>query len=419
MAVQAVRASLSAVLSAALLAAAGGAVAADAPAGDVTFLAGDALGKTLLHNLVRIQSEDIGEQGNGFVIGASDAALYVLTVRHVVARAPAAGMDGAERVSAKITVRVCDDDAAAPLAAEVVDAFDKTRRDLALLRVAKPASFAYAPLRRALAPADRVQTGDATWVLGFEHNCALYPVPGRLQSLPDAQRGVRALQAGIRGGSSGGALMTDAGVVALVTASDQIVVRAIDIAWVGAEAQAVQAAWDLVPADNIAPQDPRAAERDLAETANRFLFAMRNMRVLLLQPTVPSQMFADAMTQYNAALRRYRDARDKYDGALATYWPAGVLADWAALRDDFWQVHLVFWQTNDEAQAIYKTHRVADATAARIRALDPALDALERDVKRFLAALGTRENSHDPDPSAHALQAATRPSCDNDAPPPR
>ncbi|MEP6502427.1 MAG: trypsin-like peptidase domain-containing protein [Betaproteobacteria bacterium] len=416
MAGQAVRAALNAVLGAAWLCAAAPAAAAEPGDGDVTFLAGDALGKTLLHNLVRIQSEDIGEQGIDVVVGATDAALYVLTVRHVVARAPAAGLAGAERVSAKVTVRLCDDDAAAPLAAEVVDEFDQPRRELALLKIAKPASFAYVPLRRALAPKDRVRSGDATWVLGFEQNCALYPVPGRLQSLADAQRSVRALQSGIRGGSSGGALLTDAGIVGLVTSSDQIVVRAIDIAGVGAQ---MPAGWGLVVADNIAPQDPRAAERDLAETANRFLFAMRNMRALLLQPAVPAPMFADAMTQYNAALRRYRDARDKYDGALATHWPADVLASWVALRDAFWQAHLVFWQTNDEAQAIYRTHHVTDATAARLRALDPALDALERDVKSFLAALGTRENHHAQEPAAEAVHAAARPSCDSDEAPAR
>lgn len=351
-----------------------------------TFLGGPELALRLLPNLVRIEARDINEQGFGLVVGGDAEALYVLTAQHVVASRPPAGLEGPVRPSRQIEIDFCALPQAAPASAQAVEAFTADGADIALLRVARPAG--YTPQSRALAPEPKIRPGGASWVIGFEQRCEMLASAGAVESARDERDNLRIRQPGVRGGSSGGPLLVGEGLAGLVTDSDTIMVTAYSLAPLQQRLRALGLPWWLEDARNIPPTDPAAARIDLAETLNRYLFAVRNAHGLLLQPKVARATYADYVASYNRALGRFRDARDKYDAALAQHWPPAVLPAWQRLREELWAVHLRFWETNADARTIYESQAVPPAVVARMKDLEPALQALQGDIAQFLRALG-------------------------------
>lgn len=235
--------------------------------------------------------------------------------------------------------------------------------------------------------------------MGFESRCALLGTVGRVEAAADAHGEWQLRHPGVRGGSSGAPLLLPGGIAALVSDSDSIAVRAVALGGLAERVRAAGGPWSLQPAANIAPTAPQAVRVDLAETLNQYLFAVRNAQALLLQPSVATASFADVVARYNLAIRRFAAARDRHDGALARRWPPAVLPAWQRLRDDLWAVHLRFWQVNEVAAIIVRDHRVPPAVAADMRALEPALQQLQRDIGRFLAQLAEGGNDDRPAPA--------------------
>lgn len=371
-----------------------GAAAATPATSPTGFLTGPELGERLLPDVVRIRSIDLQEHGFGLVVGATARHVFVATARHVVdARVPA---DPPPRGAAagRIELIFCagDGDGSAPVvrAAERVDGFDAGGQDLALLRVLRPAGYQLVAL--ALAAEARMAVRQEAWLLGQQQQCGVAARSGAIASVRDSRDNLRVEFAGVRGGASGGPVLSGYGIVGLVTDADDLSFTVHSIDSLMARLRAQSGDWgQLVDARNIPPTDPRAAEIDLAETLDHYLFGVNNLQQLLLQRTIPQPRFVEFSKDYNAAVNRFRDARNRYDGTLARDWPAPVLPMWAALRDQLWQVHQTFWQMNaGDAQLIFDQKQAPAAVQDRMRSLAPALLQLQAGIAEFLNALGQR-----------------------------
>jgi len=345
---------------------------------DTTFLDGAALAERLLHNVVRIHAD---EHGYGLVVGADAAFVYLVTARHVVgARTP-------------VAVHWCARIALAEAAAEIVAGFDGANDDLALLRLPRPA--AYEPLPRARAPAARVALRDAAWLLGRNDECSVIPRAGAIGMLRDERHNLRIDLPGVLGGSSGAPVATGRGIVGITTDSDNVSITALSIERIEQRVREHGGArWSLVDARNVPPTDPQAAEQDLAEMLNQYLFKLRDVHGLLQQRVVARQTFEQAVAQYNTAIERYRDARDKYDGTLRRHWHDDVAPAWSTLRDSLWAVHLNFWRVNVHAREIFETERTPTVVREQMKVLEPELAALEGAIAQFLRTLGQRRIDH-------------------------
>ncbi|MBC7726503.1 MAG: hypothetical protein H7242_02645, partial [Microbacteriaceae bacterium] len=194
---------------------------------------------------------------------------------------------------------------------------------------------------------------------------------------------------GARGGESGGPVVSGYGVLGLITDADDLSFTLHSIASLEAQLRSYHRdGWQLVAARNIPPTDPLAAQIDLSETLNLYLFAASNLQKLLLRPKVPKQLFFDFANDYNQAVNRFRLARERHDATLKTRWPDGVLAQWQRLRDDVWHAHQTFWQLNDvDSQAIFDQQKTPPAVQTRMQALEPELLQLQARIPAFLQTL--------------------------------
>jgi hypothetical protein len=346
---------------------------------DTTFLDPEDLGRELLVNVVRIRGM---EHGFGLVVGTTNRHVFVATARHVIG----------ESNDGRIEVVFCQDGrgAATAQAAEPIVEFSGGASDVALLRVPRPQG--YQPRLRALAEEAKIESGQQTWLLGQSQQCGLAPRSGAVARLRDARDNLRIEFPGALGGSSGGPVVSGYGVLGLIIDASDLTFTAYSAAALAAKVAAqVPGIWQLEPARNIPPTDPRAAQVDLAETLNLYIFSVRNLAGLLLQPTVPQTLYFNFSRDYNTAINRFRDARDRYDGALQRDWPPDVLPMWVALRERLWAVHQVFLAFNDgDSKAIFEQKKAPPAVQARMRALEPDLLALQSGSAEFLKALGQR-----------------------------
>jgi hypothetical protein len=359
-----------------------------------TFDTGPELGRRLLHNVVRIEARDLAEHGFGFVVGVDRNHVYIATARHVVARRAPAGLAEPERPSVEIVVGFCAGPGATRQPATMLDGFDGADDDLALLRTVRPPD--YAPQLDALAPPGQESVGDQAWQLGRESDCVVVPTPGVIAARPDARNTVRVDLHGALGGASGGPLVSGYGIVGLVKRSDNEVIRAHAIADVAARVRAMAAVpFQLVEAGNVPPGDPEAAVADLTETLNDYLFAVRDLHVVLGQEVVPRPTFAGMVQRYSGAVDRFKTARDKYDGTLQRNWRAGTFQEWQALRERLWTIHMQFFGLNGErAATITRTERSPPPVRQQMAALEPELAALQQEIARFADHLGTRRIDH-------------------------
>ena len=363
---------------------------AAAQANDTSFLSGPELGARLLSNVVRIASLDINEHGFGWVVSVQSRQVFVVTARHVVlpraqAGAPAAPVDASNR---KIEVSFCAGDAGGTArAAQIVDAFDAGGHDIALLRVPRPTG--YEPLLRALSTEADVKPGVDSWLLGQEDRCGLAPRSGAVASVRDARNNLRVEFPGARGGESGGPVISGYGVLGLITDADDLSFTLHSITSLEARLRSQNRdGWQLVTARSIPPTDPLAAQIDLSETLNMYLFAARNLQKLLLRPKVPKQLFFDFANDYNLAVNRFRLARERHDATLKTRWPEGVLAQWQLLRDELWHAHQTFWKLNDaDSQTIFDQQKAPPAVQTSMQALEPELVQLQARIPAFLETL--------------------------------
>jgi len=347
---------------------------------DTSFLDGPALAERLLHNVVRVHAD---EHGFGLVVGADAAFAYVVTARHVLGARTAA------------TVQWCAPGFAANAAAgaESIAGFDGTSDDLALLRLPRPAG--YEPQPRALAPAARMALRAPTWLLGRDDDCGVLPRTGAIGMLRDDRNKLRIDMPGVLGGSSGAPVATGHGIVGMTTDSDSVNITALSIDHIAQRVREHGAArWDLLDARNEPPTDPQAAEQDLAEMLNQYLFKLRDAQGVLQRPKVAPAQFTQTVTQYNAAADRFRDSRDKYDGTLRRHWQPEVTPAWDALRTRLWAVHKNFLSVNEHARKIMETGRIPAVVRDRMQGLEPELVALEEAIAQFLRTLSQRRIDH-------------------------
>jgi hypothetical protein len=347
---------------------------------DTTFDSGPQLGARLIHDVVRIETGQ--EHGFGLIVGASSRHLFVITARHVVAPA-----SSGERVEVILCTAVQGD---ARRAAELLP-IEVGQRDLALLRTVRPAD--YEPTRRALATPADVRVAQDAWLLGEDGRCGVAPRSGSVAALPDGQQNLRIEFPGVRGGASGGPVITGYGVIGIVTNAEDLTYTALGIAAVESVLAAhrqLAVPWQLTAARNIPPDDPRSAEVDLSETLGQYLFGVRNLQRLLSQDSVPRRRFVAFADEYNAAVNRFRDARTRHDGTLDRHWPPSVLQQWLELREQLWQVHQNFWRMNEDSQAIFDSQRVPASVQQRMHGLDAELSQLEAGIDRFLRGLAQR-----------------------------
>ena len=355
--------------------------------GDTRFLSGPELGQLLQRNVVRVRSLDLNEQGFGLVVGTTARHVLIATARHVVL--PALGTE----VAGRIEIAFCagDDSGVATRSAELEGGFDAAGQDVALLRVLRPVG--YAPEPRALAPAACLAARQETWLLGQDQQCGVVPRSGAVAALANTQGQLRIEFPGVRGGASGGPAMSGYGVLGLVTSADDQTFTVQSVASLAARVRAFDAdAWALADARNIPPGDPRAAQIDLAETLNKYLFAAYDLQGLLLQPKIDKQNYFNFAQTYSAVIRdRYAPASERHDGSLARYWPAAVLPQWQALRLRLWAVHEAFLALNNgDSKFIFENGRAPAAVQQRMQALAPDLALLRASIADFLRALAER-----------------------------
>lgn len=379
MVAQAVRRRL---LKAALLLAAlaGGRAAAQ----ETTFLSGEELGERLRGLLVWIAADDVGEHGFGLIVGADAQRLWIVTARHVVVRTGMRGSGEAEQPSAHIRLRLCGA-GAATLQAHAWPAWDPRGTDLALLTAPRPAQLQLDLRALAAQPAG---VGEPVWLLGSNDECSLVPARGQVRASADDNHDLRIDFAGVRGGSSGGPVLSGRGVVGLMKSAEDLTTTVHDIADVQQRVQATAGAlWQLEPTRNIPPGDPQATQVDLAETLNGYLLVLNNVWMLLQQPTVSRSTLTDYVARYNVALRRFLRAREAHDGSLARHWPQPVLPAWRVLREQLWSVHLHFWRIDSQMAAIYTAQRTSPELRAQLAERAPELQRLEQDTAQFLRLL--------------------------------
>lgn len=363
---------------------------------DTSFLSGPELGLALQRNVVRVRALDINEQGFGLVISASSRHVLIVTARHVVlpnAGAEPAGFDPRNR---RIDIAFCagDDSGLGFRNAELAGGFDAGGRDIALLRVLRPAG--YEPHPRAVAPASSLAARQETWLLGQDQQCGVAPRSGAVAALANAQGNLRVEFPGVRGGASGGPAISGYGVLGLVTDADDQTFTVHGMASLEARMRAFDpGAWALADARNIPPGEPRAAEVDLAETLNKYLFAAYDLQGLLLQPKIEQQNYFTFAQNYSAVVRdRYAPASERHDGSLRRYWPAPVFKQWQALRVRLWAVHESFLALNDgDSKLIFETGRAPPPLQQRMHALAPDLAQLRASIAEFLRALAQRTPS--------------------------
>lgn len=369
---------LSAVIAAAVL------LAGAAVAQPTSFLSGEELGERLRGQLVWIAAQDVDEHGFGLIVGADEQRLWIVTARHVIVRTGMRGSGEAEQSSARIRLRLCGGDAA-ELEARPWPGWDAGGADLALLTAPRPARFQLAERALAGQPA---AIGEPVWLLGSNDECGLVPARGQVRAAADAGHNLRIDFAGVRGGSSGGPVLSGRGIVGLMKSAEDLTTTVHDIADVQQRVQATAgAAWQLASARNIPPTDPQAAQVDLAETLNGYLLVLNNAWMLLQQETVARPTLTDYVERYNVALRRFLRAREAHDGSLARHWPAPVLPAWRALRDELWAVHQHFWRIDPQMAAIFTKQRTSPELRAQLAELAPELQRLEKDTAQFLRLL--------------------------------
>ncbi len=360
---------------------------------DTRFLSGPELGLLLQRNVVRVRALDLNEQGFGLVIAATYRHVLIATARHVVL--PRTGTDpvALEPHNRRIDIAFCagDDSGLGTRSAELEHGFDAAGQDIALLRVLRPEG--YAPEPRTLAPATSLAVRQETWLLGQDQKCGVVPRSGAVAALATARGQLRIEFPGVRGGASGGPAMSGYGVLGLVTSADDLTFTVQSVASLAARVRAFDpSAWDLADARNIPPGDPRAAEIDLAETLNKYLFAAYDLQGLLLQPKIDRQNYFNFAQTYSAVVRdRYAPARERHDGSLSRFWPASVLPQWQALRLRLWAVHESFLALNNgDSQFIFENGRAPLPVQQRMQALAPNLAQLRVSIAEFLRALAER-----------------------------
>jgi len=343
------------------------------------------LASRLIQNVVRISAPS-AEHGFGLVVGRDDRFLFIATANHVITA------DSPARAGESIEIRPCASPGnAAALQGEVLATFGPPD-DVAFLKASAPASYSLDT--RALSPANVQALRDPALQIGRSDECVLNARDGRLSMLRDANNNLRIDITNGIGGDSGGPALTGRGVIGIVRTAGETNLTIQSIDYVMELARRASIPWSLVDARNIPPTTPEAAAQDLSQTLNEYLWHLRDVHGLLLQPTVDKARFTSFVDDYNRAIRHFSEVKEKYDGTLQKFWGVETLAEWQRLRDQLWSVHLNFWNMNQITPEIFSTQRTPKAARKQLLRMEPDLQRLQTAIEHFADQLDTWSNDN-------------------------
>jgi adenosine deaminase len=225
---------------------------------------------TLRGNVVRVLSGEGAntENGFGFIVSEHDAKIYIVTADHVVAGTP-------DAPNPSISV-IFFADQGKPYKA--VGLKHKTDHDLALLEVDLPPGFKWE--RQCLSTAQETKRGTAVWFIGRNGEWEAPATSGTIDSeKPDADSWLKAYMPQLTPGSSGGPLVTNTGIIAMVKAQSADDTRVLSIEYIKTAVQDWGYPWDLATGgtDNAVRSTPSEAK------AEQRLESARHQRSMLPQ----------------------------------------------------------------------------------------------------------------------------------------
>jgi TPR repeat protein len=207
-------------LCAALLMVAAAATAAPFPARGAS--TGSDLSLDLRHNVVRVTAlwkSGAVYDGFGFVVGARNGSLYVVTADHVVRG------DGPDAIDQTPKVSFFDDQGKEYKTELLATRLPPWEGDVAVLRLEAPAGLTW---RRAAVAAGRARRGTSLWFVGLQRDWFVPIQPGFVNRIePGGSMIAEGLN--IRVGTSGAPLISDAGIVGMVVADSGTFARATPV----------------------------------------------------------------------------------------------------------------------------------------------------------------------------------------------
>ena len=202
-------------------------------------------------NVVRIQAPNRGTDENafGFIVGQRGGQIYIVTAQHVIVPNDEPGVTAPARV--KITFY---SDQGKSYDAEVLGTHD-TPHDLAVLRLPAPSGLFW--IKESLAGPEMQKRGVHVWFIGRNSNWFVPVDPGVINSEhPTDDWRVEIERLPVRPGSSGGPLVANNGIVAMVQRGNEDDSFALTIDFIKTKVQDWNYPWDLVPAGAPPPRTP-------------------------------------------------------------------------------------------------------------------------------------------------------------------
>ncbi len=370
----------------AALAAAGSAGARVLPADNgPTFLTLEDFAEGLIQNVVRIDSKD-GEHGFGLIVGTDERYIFIATAKHVIF----AGEQPPKRNS--ITIKPCAAGAKdMELKGELL-AWHGNLDDIAFVRAPLPRNFKLDV--RALIAERGEKLRDETVAIGHENRCQLHARDGRISSPRDANNNLSVELPTAVGGDSGGPVVTARGVIGIVRSAGDTRLHLQSIDYVR-QVAGTRIPWQLVDARNIPPTSPDAAQQELTQTLNDYLWGLRNVHELLLLPRVDQTLFSQYGAAYAKAIEHYFTIKEKYDGTLNEFWGSEVLEEWQRIRQDLWNIHQPIRGLNAKRMDIWEKGVTPEPERTQLVALEPAIQRLQDSIMQFTARLATRRKKNE------------------------
>ena len=181
----------------------------------------------VVNNLVKVGG------GFGFVIGERDGNLLIATPRHIVGDHSSIDIEFCQKSGTTLTAKVHP-----PYLSQI------SGLDLAILEIQPPHNFVF---RKDVWDFREPKNGEQIWFVGKQEFCWFVPaIPGAINTTsPEASSNVMVLEGlGVKTGTSGAPVITDTGIVGMVTHDD----RAIPIGQIKREwEKRWHLPWSLLP----------------------------------------------------------------------------------------------------------------------------------------------------------------------------
>jgi hypothetical protein len=343
-----------------------------------TFMTGRELAEHVLDAVVSIRQ--VGASGSqvsgmGIVIGGDERRLFVLTAHHVL---PLDGERLAVRSGRDLAVRLCSDQSQTADFRELL--FADSNRDIAIFSIRRPRDTT-PPV--ALLASRVARSGDLALASGRQGECSVSGLEGAVFR-PEDERGylVIDLPSGVPG-TSGAPMVTDSGIVGIAFRQNGQQVRVQAIRWIR-DLVDPSISWWLEPANNFPPTSVDAAQVQLTQVVNRYLFALKDVRDALLKETYRRPELVDRIDTYNLAIKAFNDVRDKYDGTLARL-SSQLLGAFSAVRTTVDDIHPKFLEINVHMDRLRRPENVVpEEIRTQMAELAPQVTDLDAAARQFV-----------------------------------